>query len=200
MKLLHALALLFLAAGHASAQAPGLSLEDRFRADLRAFAYDLERTGRADAERARQIAYHAVSEAYRYNISPALVFGVMMVENSTLRSDAVSSAGALGLMQIMPLWISSQGRRLGRDLTDDATNVRYGTFILRHYIDKNKGDLWRALLNYNGCVRGTNTPTCFSYPDLVRRQVEQGGRTICPTGSAPGCLVRRPRSQLASGP
>jgi hypothetical protein len=113
------------------------------------------------------------------------VFGVMMVENRTLRSSARSNAGAIGLMQIDPTaWVRSLGKLFGTNLRHDETNLRYGVFILSHLLyDSAKddaltdsanvhGSLRRGLLRYNGCVRGTNTKNCFRYPDVVRTRID----------------------------
>lgn len=161
----------------------------RFRNDVRAFSEDLERQGIA-SDRARRVAYLAVAEAYRFGIPPALVYGVLRIENATLRSNVVSSAGAVGLMQVMPsVWLSSLGPRYGYDLRDDATNIAMGVHILAHYYEASNRDWRRALLRYNGCVRGTNTPGCHRYPDRVRRIIEKEARSLCPTGSFERCVT-----------
>lgn len=164
----------------------------RFRAELRAFAADLERTGKMDTRRAREIAIAAVSEAYRHGIPPALVLGVMMVENPDFLSTARSSAGAVGLMQIMPgVWLSELGPRYGWDLTDDRVNIGFGVHILAHYYHEADGDWRAALLRYNGCVRGTRTRNCFEYPNWVRRSTERYARTLCGGQGFDGCVARR---------
>jgi soluble lytic murein transglycosylase-like protein len=97
--------------------------------------------------------------ALRAGLDPQLVLGLIWVE-SGFKKYAVSSAGARGLMQVMPFW---------RDLigtTDDnlfhlRTNLRYGTVILRHYLDIEKGDLYRALGRYNGSLGRAE------YPNMV---------------------------------
>jgi soluble lytic murein transglycosylase-like protein len=87
-------------------------------------------------------------EAKRAGLDPQLVLGLIQVE-SAFRKYAISSAGARGLMQVMPFWVRAIG-------TDDnnlfhlRTNLRFGCVILRHYIDIEKGDLFRALGRYNG--------------------------------------------------
>lgn len=162
---------------------------NRFRNDVRAFAADLERQGIA-RDRARHVARLAVTEAYRFGIPPALVYGVLRIENAPLRSNAVSSAGAVGLMQVMPsVWLSSLGPRYGYDLRDDATNIAMGVHILAHYYDLSKRNWRRALLRYNGCVLGTNTPDCHKYPDRVRKVIEKEARALCSTGSFERCVT-----------
>ena len=136
-------------------------------------------------------------EAYRRRVPPALVLGVMLTENGALRSSARSSVGALGLMQIDPkAWRAPLGRLFGRDLRDDATNVRYGVFILSHLAGRiprstSEEMSWRLpLLRYNGCVNGTNTPNCHQYPDVVRRQVERRALSICKGRSFDACVAQ----------
>jgi soluble lytic murein transglycosylase-like protein len=174
-------------------RAPWLNLPEplamqhpQFQRDVEAFAADLRGTGQLGTERADSIARVAVREAYHRRIPPGLVFGVMLTENDRFKQDARSKVGALGLMQIMPrLWTPNLGPILGRNLRDDETNLRYGVYILKHFARSTSdtldaGDVLRtALLSYNGCVRGTNTPDCRAYPDKVRRHVESGARTIC---------------------
>lgn len=175
-----------------------LAMSDpRFELDRRAFALDLLRTGRVSAERADFLAKIAVREAYTRKVPPALIFGVLLTENDALRSSARSNVGAVGLMQIhAPAWKRSLGRYFGTNLRDDETNLRYGVYILRHLIarvpqssDMSEG--WRtALLRYNGCVRGTNTPNCHTYPDLVRAEVEESALALCGGASFEQCVAR----------
>jgi soluble lytic murein transglycosylase-like protein len=171
--------------------------DPRFEVDRRAFALDLLRTGRISAERADSLATIAVREAYTRKVPPALIYGVLLTENTTFRSTARSNVGAVGLMQIhAPAWKRSLGRYFGTDLRDDETNLRYGVYILRHLIARvpdsaSIGEGWRtALLRYNGCVRGTNTPNCKTYPDLVRRHVEEGALALCGDASFDQCVAQ----------
>lgn len=160
-------------------------MSPQYEIDRRAFMDDLLRTTDISPGRADSLATFAVREAYRRRVPPALVFGVMMVENRTLRSSARSNAGAIGLMQIDPTaWVRSLGKLFGTNLRHDETNLRYGVFILSHLLyDSAKddaltdsanvhGSLRRGLLRYNGCVRGTNTKNCFRYPDVVRTRID----------------------------
>jgi len=99
-------------------------------------------------------------EATRAGLDPQLVLGLMQVE-SGFRKYAVSSAGARGYMQVMPFWVKVIG--LPDDsLFDLRTNLRYGCTILRHYLDLEKGDLYRALGRYNGSLGKAE------YPNIVR--------------------------------
>jgi hypothetical protein len=168
----------------------------RFEADRRAFAQDLLATGHLGSARAWRIADAAVRQAYALEIPPALVLGVMLTENTTLKPSARSNVGAQGLMQIMPrMWKPVLGRHYGHNLRDDATNVRYGIHILRHFHDRVSNRLGpeasyrRALLGYNGCVRGRNTRNCFRYPDVVERYVLRNAKSICRGRSFNECVV-----------
>lgn len=167
-----------------------------FEADRKAFAQDLLGTGHVGPARAWRIADVAVRQSYALQIPPALVLGVMLTENTTLKPSARSNVGAMGLMQIMPrLWRPVLGRLYGRDLRDDATNVRYGIHILRYMHNDLSGSLSpeasyrKALLRYNGCVRGTNTRNCHRYPDVVQRYVLRNAKSICRGRTFRDCVV-----------
>ena len=167
-----------------------------FLRDRHAFALDLVATGKVAFPRAIRLADIAVREAYRRQVPPALVLGVLLTENTGLKSWARSREGALGLMQIHPgPWRPALGALFGRNLRNDTTNLRYGVYILGH-LARRAGDTpdgkeqWRtALLRYNGCVRGTNTRDCFRYPDVVRRKVLSKARTTCAGRSFESCVV-----------
>ncbi|MDF3838762.1 lytic transglycosylase domain-containing protein [Cupriavidus basilensis] len=91
----------------------------------------------------------AYYEAKRAGLEPALVLGLVQVE-SNFRKYAISSAGARGLMQVMPFWARSIGDGDARKLFHLQSNLRYGCTILRHYLDREQGDLFLALGRYNG--------------------------------------------------
>jgi soluble lytic murein transglycosylase-like protein len=177
----------------------------QFEQDRRAFAEDLLRTGRLDAGRADSIATFAVREAYRKKVPPALVFGVMLAENTTFKSSARSNVGAVGLMQIYPkVWVPTLGKLFGRDLRDDETNLRYGVHILSHYVYRAgakdadpAGAVRTGLLRYNGCVRGTNTKGCHRYPDKVMANVERYARAQCGVADFATCVGQPLRMTLA---
>lgn len=99
-------------------------------------------------------------EAQRAGLDPQLVFAVIQVE-SGFQPRIVSSAGAMGLMQVMPFWTDLLGDGDSRVLLDPRINIRYGCVILRHYLDMERGDVNRALQRYNGSL-GKN-----DYSDLV---------------------------------
>ena len=98
-------------------------------------------------------------EATRAGIDPQLMLAIVHVE-SAFRKYAISSAGARGFMQVMPFWQGVIGDN-EHNLFKLRTNLRYGAVIFRHYLDKENGDMHRALARYNGSL-GRNT-----YPDLV---------------------------------
>lgn len=98
-------------------------------------------------------------EALRAGLDPQLVLGLIQVE-SAFRRYAISSASAQGYMQVMPFWVEVLGSR-EHNLFNMRTNLRYGCTILRHYLDIEKGDLFRALGRYNGSLGKAE------YPNLV---------------------------------
>lgn len=89
-------------------------------------------------------------EASRAELPPELILAVIDTESNFDRY-AISVAGAIGLMQIMPFWLDEIGRPNDNLLHVD-TNLRYGCTILKFYLDKEKGDLRRALGRYNGSL------------------------------------------------
>ena len=94
----------------------------------------------------RQVHY----EASRANLDPELVLALINVESNFDRF-AISSAGARGLMQIMPFWLDEIGRP-NDDLFNINTNLRFGCTILNIYLKREKGDMRKALARYNGSV------------------------------------------------
>ncbi|MDD3354434.1 lytic transglycosylase domain-containing protein [Zoogloea sp.] len=99
-------------------------------------------------------------EATRAGLDPQLILGLIQVE-SGFKKYAVSSAGARGYMQVMPFWARLIGNQ-DTNLFHMRTNLRFGCTILRHYLDIEKGDLFRALGRYNGSLGRAE------YPNLVR--------------------------------
>ena len=88
-------------------------------------------------------------EARRAGLSLSLVLGLVQVE-SAFRKFAISSTGARGYMQVMPFWASSIGDGDASRLFHMQTNLRFGCVILRHYLDREQGDLFMGLGRYNG--------------------------------------------------
>ena len=169
----------------------------RFLLDRELFAMDLLRTGKVTQSRARALADVAVREAYTRKVPPALVLGVMLTENDELKSSARSHVGAVGLMQVYPKhWKDALGHKFGTNVHADSTNLKYGIYILGWLAGKatdlvdDQDAAWRkALLRYNGCVVGRNTKNCHSYPDEVRRQVQQSARATCGGADFDHCVA-----------
>jgi len=99
-------------------------------------------------------------EARRAGLDVSLVMGLVQVE-SNFRKFAVSSAGARGYMQVMPFWTRVIGDGDPSKLFHMQTNLRFGCVILRHYLDRERGDLFLTLGRYNGS-RGQSP-----YPNAV---------------------------------
>lgn len=104
-------------------------------------------------------------EATRAELQPELVLAVIEVE-SNFNRWAISSAGAQGLMQIMPFWLDEIGRP-DDNLFHLNTNLRFGCTILRHYLDRSKGNLTEALARYNGSYGR------YTYPERVYRALDR---------------------------
>lgn len=104
-------------------------------------------------------------EAKRAGLDPQMVLGLIQVE-SGFRKYAVSEAGARGYMQIMPFWIGLIGSK-DSNLFHLRSNLRFGCTILRHYLDLEHGDIYRALGRYNGSLGQPG------YPNMVRAAWER---------------------------
>ena len=96
-------------------------------------------------------------EAKRAGLDPQLVLGLIQVE-SNFRKHAVSLAGARGYMQVMPFWVKLS-ENTQHNLFNLRTNLRYGCWILRRYLDIEHGDYFRALGRYNGSLGQADYPT-----------------------------------------
>jgi soluble lytic murein transglycosylase-like protein len=127
---------------------------------------------------AERIARAIVKEANYLDVSPSLLTGVLLTENAPLDVDARSSAGAVGLMQVMHFHAGEYDCD-SDDLLQVESNICHGARVFGQYL-KRTGDVRRALLRYNGCVAGSATPRCGRYPTkvlrtarLVRRQLLQ---------------------------
>ena len=99
-------------------------------------------------------------ESKRAGLDVSLVLGLIQVE-SNFRKFAVSPVGARGYMQVMPFWTRVIGDGDAEKLFHMQTNLRFGCVILRHYLDRERGDLFMTLGRYNGS-RGR-----APYPDAV---------------------------------
>ena len=100
-------------------------------------------------------------EAKRAGLDPQMVLGLIQVE-SNFHKYAVSRVGARGYMQVMPFWSKLIGSH-EQNLFHLRTNLRYGCVILRHYLDIENGNLFRALGRYNGSLGKAE------YPNMVVR-------------------------------
>jgi soluble lytic murein transglycosylase-like protein len=136
-------------------------MRPRVEARLRAQPPDL-RLGDdvgAAAERILQAVSCEASKHAMLRDRPQLVLAVIDVE-SAFDPFAVSYAGAVGLMQVMPFWPRELGLS-NKDLIDVELNIRMGTSILAHYLERERGNYHRALGRYNGSLGRRE------YPDLV---------------------------------
>jgi len=109
-----------------------------------------------DEDAARQFLALARYESMRAGLDPHLVLAVIDVE-SEFRKYAVSKAGARGLMQVMPFWVKELGEP-GQNLFNERVNLRYGCTILRHYLDRENGNVANALARYNGSLGQSDYP------------------------------------------
>ncbi len=145
-------------------------MQPRVEERLRRHAPDL-RLGDDLSATARRILSAVHCEAGKHPMlreRPQLVLAVIDVE-SAFDPFAVSYAGAIGLMQVMPFWPTHLGLER-KDLIDIELNIRMGTSILAHYLERERGDYVRALGRYNGSL-GKRT-----YPDLVLGRLERRWR------------------------
>jgi soluble lytic murein transglycosylase-like protein len=130
------------------------------------------------------IARAVISAANEYAMSPVLLLAVIATESGFDR-QAVSVAGAQGLMQILPA-AHPQVFASGNDLTEPAENVRIGSSILREYLDASGGDLGVALKRYSGGGKG--------YAQRVAFRMRQFSASLHtpPDDAAKVALVRSP--------
>jgi hypothetical protein len=112
-----------------------------------------------------RIASALVKEGRRRHVGSSLLVGVLLTENPELNPTATSSVGARGLMQVMPFHAGKWGCG-SRDLFNIESNICHGVAVLADNLSGARS-LPQALLGYNGCVRGTNTPDCRKYPRVV---------------------------------
>jgi soluble lytic murein transglycosylase-like protein len=136
------------------------SFEDRFVAEV----WLTDMSGRLEKrikehDRRLEMLKTIHHESRRADLPPELVLAVIEVE-SNFNRFAISRVGARGLMQIMPFWLKEIGRP-DDNLFNIQTNLRFGCTILKHYLDREKGNLRKALARYNGSTGKRN------YPDKV---------------------------------
>ena len=144
--------------------------EDRYAAEV--WLVDMQqRLARflADPAERLDLLTRVHQQASELNLPPELVLSVIEVESAFDRY-AISRVGAQGLMQVMPFWKDEIGRS-DDNLTDTATNLRYGCHILRFYLDREDQNLSHALAAYNG------SSGSLRYPNKVRAAWESHWRT-----------------------
>jgi soluble lytic murein transglycosylase-like protein len=117
-------------------------------------------TKKAELQARKEFLQTVWYESRRAGLDTALVLGLIQVE-SNFRKFAVSVVGARGYMQVMPFWTRVIGDGDASKLFHMQTNLRFGCVILRHYLDREKGDTFMGLGRYNGS-RGK-----APYPDAV---------------------------------
>jgi soluble lytic murein transglycosylase-like protein len=125
---------------------------------------------RADAETANRVARAIVKEARELQISPSLLAGVLITENSRLEPETISHRGAIGLMQVMRFHAGVFDCD-SDDLLQVEANICHGSRVFAGYLKRTK-DVKSALLRYNGCVRSRATASCRRYPGKVLREAE----------------------------
>jgi soluble lytic murein transglycosylase-like protein len=129
-----------------------------------------------DAAKANRIARAIVREAGRLHVAPSLLAGVLLTENPRLETGTVSSQGAIGLMQVMHFHAGTFDCG-SDDLIEVESNICHGAGVFGRYL-RRTGDVHRALLRYNGCVKSSNTPNCKRYPTKVFRAARQVRREL----------------------
>ncbi len=113
-----------------------------------------------DFQTRRELLETIYYESKRAGLDPALMLGLIQVE-SGFHKFAISKAGARGLTQVMPFWTTLIGDGDPRKLFSMQANVRYGCVVMRHYLDRENGDYFRALGRYNGSIGQAE------YPNMV---------------------------------
>jgi soluble lytic murein transglycosylase-like protein len=139
------------------------------RYDHLPLAQILRRT--ADPEIANRVARAIVKEARQLQLSPSLLAGVLLTENSRLEPESVSHKGAIGLMQVMRFHAGVYDCD-SDDLLQVEANICHGSRVFASYLKRTR-DVRSALLRYNGCVRSRATSSCRRYPSKVLRQAEE---------------------------
>jgi soluble lytic murein transglycosylase-like protein len=123
-------------------------------------------------------------ETRRAGLDTGLVLGLIQVE-SAFRKFAVSRVGARGYMQVMPFWTRLIGNGDPSSLFHMQTNLRFGCVILRHYLDRENGDLYMALGRYNGSRGRPQYPNAVFAAAKVWEWKEEGPRETSPVPGVP---------------
>jgi soluble lytic murein transglycosylase-like protein len=149
-----------------------------------------------------------VFEAQRLRLSPSFVAAVLMVENTPMDTTALSGAGAIGLMQVMPIHGGGWGCP-SAELREVEANICHGTRLLHMYLRRNR-TVQAALRRYNGCVGSRVTRTCLHYPARVLRTASRIRREMLkvpvdslpppPPPPPPPFYLRRASATLESEP
>jgi soluble lytic murein transglycosylase-like protein len=126
---------------------------------------------RAQPEIANRVARAIVKEARELQISPSLLAGVLITENSRLEPETVSNKGAVGLMQVMRFHAGVFDCD-SDDLLQVEANICHGARVFAGYLRRTK-DVRSALLRYNGCIRSRATQSCRRYPSKVLREAAE---------------------------
>jgi soluble lytic murein transglycosylase-like protein len=137
----------------------------------------------ADERERREFLATVHYEASRAGLDPQLVLGVIHLE-SGFKKYAISTASARGYMQVMPFWTRQIGAP-DHNLFNLRTNLRYGCVILRHYLDIEHGDYYRALGRYNGSLGRAEYPNAVISAAMRYRVVDPSAPAILQTGASP---------------
>jgi soluble lytic murein transglycosylase-like protein len=142
-----------------------------------------------DEEKGRELLGMVRYEAMRAGLDPHLVLALIEVE-SKFHKYAVSRAGARGMMQVMPFWVKQIG---GPDdnLFTERTNLRYGCTILRHYLDRENGNMANALARYNGSLGSRD------YSNRVLRALKERWALGAPRTVLSSSILRSTRPGLS---
>jgi len=136
------------------------SFDDRFHAEVWLLDMSTRLKIRVkESDRRLRLLRSIHREATKANLPPELVIALIDIE-SRFDHFAISKSGAQGLMQVMPFWLKEIGHA-DDNLMDIDTNLRMGCTILKYYLDKEKGNIRRALARYNGSLGS------WKYPDKV---------------------------------
>ena len=142
------------------------SFQDRFDAEVWLLDMSTRLEKRLpDAKQRLQLLRQIHREAQRVQLPPERVLAVIDIE-SRFDRFAISRSGAQGLMQIMPFWLDEIGHP-DDNLMDINTNLRMGCTILKYYLDKEQGNIRRALARYNGSLGS------WKYPNKVLRTLSE---------------------------
>jgi soluble lytic murein transglycosylase-like protein len=128
-------------------------------------------SGSAEPALANRVARAIVKEARQLQLSPSLLAGVLLTENSQLEPETVSNRGAIGLMQVMRFHAGVFDCD-SDDLLQVEANICHGARVFAGYLKRTK-DVRSALLRYNGCVKSRATQSCRRYPSKVLHQANQ---------------------------